>query len=152
MRLDDHHAAFRTFCRKVENALIAIALGQNNSDNRRNNLARLFDRNGVANANVFAAHVIFVVQRRALHNRAGQMHWLQFRNRCEGPRPADLPAILETVIDTSGNVTSVRVLRGDPLLDQAAVDAVQQWKFKPATLNGDAIPVVMTVTIQFRLE
>ena len=60
--------------------------------------------------------------------------------------------ILETVIDAAGNVTSVRVLRGDPLLDQAALDAVQQWKFKPATLNGEAIPVVMTVTVQFKLQ
>jgi periplasmic protein TonB len=60
--------------------------------------------------------------------------------------------ILEAVIDASGNVTSARVLRGDPLLDQAALDAVQQWKFKPATLNGEAIPVVMTVTVQFKLQ
>jgi len=60
--------------------------------------------------------------------------------------------ILEAVIDASGNVTSVSVLRGDPLLDQAALDAVQQWKFKPATLNGEAIPVVMTVTVQFKLQ
>jgi protein TonB len=60
--------------------------------------------------------------------------------------------ILEAVIDASGNVTSARVLRGDRMLDQAALDAVQQWKFKPATLNGEAIPVVMTVTVQFTLQ
>jgi protein TonB len=60
--------------------------------------------------------------------------------------------ILETVIDESGNVTSVRVLRGHPMLNQAALDAVQQWKFRPATLNGEAIPVVMTVTVQFTLQ
>ncbi len=60
--------------------------------------------------------------------------------------------ILEAVIDESGNVTSARVLRGDPLLAPAALDAVQQWKFKPARLNGEAIPVVMTVTVQFKLQ
>jgi protein TonB len=60
--------------------------------------------------------------------------------------------ILEAVIDVLGNVTSTRVLRGHPLLDQAALDAVQQWRFKPATLNGEAIPVVMTVTVQFKLQ
>jgi protein TonB len=60
--------------------------------------------------------------------------------------------ILEAVIDASGSVTSARVLRGHPLLDRAALDAVQQWRFTPATLNGEAIPVVMTVTVQFKLQ
>jgi periplasmic protein TonB len=60
--------------------------------------------------------------------------------------------ILETVIDESGNVTSARVLRGHPLLNQAALDAVQRWKFTPARLNDEPIPVVMTVTVQFELQ
>jgi periplasmic protein TonB len=60
--------------------------------------------------------------------------------------------ILETVIDEAGNVTSARVLRGHPLLNQAALDAVQRWKFTPARLNEEAIPVVMTVTVQFKLQ
>ena len=60
--------------------------------------------------------------------------------------------ILETVIDESGNVTSARVLRGHPLLNEAALDAVQRWKFTPARLNDEAIPVVMTVTVQFKLQ
>ena len=56
--------------------------------------------------------------------------------------------ILETVIDASGNVTSARVLRGYPMLDQAALDAVQQWKFTPARLNDDRrYRSVMTVTV-----
>jgi protein TonB len=60
--------------------------------------------------------------------------------------------ILETVIDESGNVTSARVLRGHPLLNQAALDAVQRWRFTPARLNDEIIPVVMTVTVQFKLQ
>lgn len=60
--------------------------------------------------------------------------------------------ILEAVIDQSGLVASARVLRGDPLLDQAALDAVRQWRFTPARLNGEAIPVVMTVTVNFTLQ
>jgi protein TonB len=60
--------------------------------------------------------------------------------------------IIEAVIDASGIVTSARVLRGHPLLDQAAVDAVSRWKFTPARLNNEVIPVVMTVTVNFELN
>jgi protein TonB len=60
--------------------------------------------------------------------------------------------ILETIISAQGNVETVRVLRGYPLLDDAAVAAVQQWRFTPALLNGQPIPVVMTVTVNFELK
>jgi periplasmic protein TonB len=46
----------------------------------------------------------------------------------------------------------VHVLRGNPLLDNAAVDAVRQWRFTPTRLNGQAVPVVMTVTVSFSLN
>ena len=38
-----------------------------------------------------------------------------------------------------------------PLLDQAALDAVKQWQFQPTLLNGVAVPVIMTVTVNFTL-
>jgi periplasmic protein TonB len=60
--------------------------------------------------------------------------------------------ILEAIIDADGNVTSVQVLRSIPLLDQAAVDAVRQWKYTPALLNGKAVPVIVTVTVSFSLK
>jgi protein TonB len=60
--------------------------------------------------------------------------------------------ILEAVLDAAGRVQSVSVLRSIPLLDQAAVDAVRQWRFTPALLNGEAVPVVMTVTVNFTLR
>jgi protein TonB len=60
--------------------------------------------------------------------------------------------ILEVVIDERGTVKNTRVLKSVPLLDQAAVDAVSRWTFSPARLNGEAIPIVMTVTVNFRLE
>src|SRR5262245_36123197 len=49
------------------------------------------------------------------------------------------PVILEATIDAGGAVQSVRVLRGHPLLDQAALDAVQRWRYEPAQLNGQPI-------------
>ncbi|MGH9140502.1 MAG: energy transducer TonB [Vicinamibacterales bacterium] len=60
--------------------------------------------------------------------------------------------ILEAVLNAQGSVESVRVLRSIPLLDQAAVEAVQRWRFTPALLNGQAVPVVMTVTVNFTLQ
>jgi protein TonB len=60
--------------------------------------------------------------------------------------------ILEAVIDARGLVESVRVLRSIPTLDQAAVDAVRQWRFTPTLLNGEPVPIVMTVTVNFTLS
>jgi protein TonB len=60
--------------------------------------------------------------------------------------------ILETVITANGSVESVRVLKGYPLLDGAAIEAVRQWRFTPARLNGEPVPVVMTVTVNFTLK
>jgi protein TonB len=60
--------------------------------------------------------------------------------------------ILEAVIDERGRVTETRILRHVPLLDDAAEAAVRQWVYSPTLLNGQPIPVVMTVTVQFKLE
>ena len=60
--------------------------------------------------------------------------------------------ILEARIEADGTVSSARVLRSIPLLDQAAIDAVRQWEFTPTLLNGVPIPVIMTTTVNFRLE
>jgi protein TonB len=61
--------------------------------------------------------------------------------------------ILEAIITAQGNVEDVKVLKSvNPLLDASAVRAVQQWKYKPATLNGRAVRVYLTVTITFNLH
>jgi TonB family protein len=62
--------------------------------------------------------------------------------------------IVEAIIGTDGSVSSVRVHSTDahPDFAVAAVDAVRQWRFTPTLLNGVAIEVVMTVTVQFELE
>lgn len=59
--------------------------------------------------------------------------------------------ILEIVIDANGTVSNARILRSIPLLDAAALDAVRQWEFAPTLLNGAAVPVIMTATVQFSL-
>ena len=60
--------------------------------------------------------------------------------------------IVEATIGVDGRVTNTRVLQGHPLLVDAAVTAVSQWEFTPTLLNGEPIPVLMSVTVWFRLR
>ena len=64
----------------------------------------------------------------------------------------DGTVIIEAVIDTDGRVQSARVLRSIPLLDTAALTAVGQWSYTPTLLNGVPVPVIMTVTVTFKLR
>lgn len=60
--------------------------------------------------------------------------------------------IIEAVIDETGHVANVKVLRSIALLDQAAIDAVLQWEYTPTLVNGVAVPVAMTVTVNFTMQ
>ena len=60
--------------------------------------------------------------------------------------------VLEAIIGTDGIVQDLRVVRSSPLLDEAAVEAVRQWRYTPTLLNGTPVPVVMTVRVSFRLR
>ena len=60
--------------------------------------------------------------------------------------------ILEAVIGTDGSVQELRVLRPVTFLSDAAFEAVRQWLFTPTRLNGEPVPVVMTVTVTFTLR
>jgi protein TonB len=59
--------------------------------------------------------------------------------------------IIECTIDPKGRIAGARVLRGHPLLDRAALEAVEQWAYRPTLLNGAPVSVVMSVTVNFRL-
>ena len=60
--------------------------------------------------------------------------------------------ILEALIGEDGTVRDVKVLRRAPLFEESAIAAVRQWRFSPTLLNGEPVPVVMTVTVGFTLE
>jgi len=60
--------------------------------------------------------------------------------------------LIDALIDANGRVTTMKVVSGPTLLQQAAMDALKQWKYRPAKLDGNPVPMHLTVTIQFRLQ
>jgi TonB family protein len=60
--------------------------------------------------------------------------------------------ILDVTIAKDGSVADATIRRSIPLLDQAALDAVRQWRFTPTVLDGEPIDVLMTVTVNFTLS
>jgi TonB family protein len=59
---------------------------------------------------------------------------------------------VDALIDATGKVTTMKVVSGPTLLHQAAMDALKQWKYQPASLDGKPVSMHLTVTIQFRLQ
>jgi protein TonB len=60
--------------------------------------------------------------------------------------------IMEAVLDTNGRITQLRVLKTVPMLEQAAVDAVRQWRYTPSLYGGHPVSVLMTITVRFALQ
>jgi TonB family protein len=80
-------------------------------------------------------------------------------HRVEPLYPAEVRAqhisgvvILETEISETGDIEDVMVLKGPPELSQLAADAVSQWKFEPATIEGKPVRVVFNLTVNFKLN
>jgi len=59
---------------------------------------------------------------------------------------------LDAFIDANGNVTELQVVSGPPILRQAAIDAVRQWKYDPARLDGRPVPIHLGLTVRFRFQ
>ncbi|HEX7419173.1 MAG TPA: energy transducer TonB [Thermoanaerobaculia bacterium] len=60
--------------------------------------------------------------------------------------------ILEVLIDKTGAVTDAVVMQDLSGLGDAAIDAVRQWKFQPATKNGEPVDVIFHLTMSFKLR
>lgn len=58
---------------------------------------------------------------------------------------------LEATVGKSGNISAVKTLHGEPMLAQAATDAVKKWKYKPYLLNGQPVEIQTQITINFKL-
>ena len=60
--------------------------------------------------------------------------------------------VLKVEINKTGDVESVQLVSGHPMLAPAAIEAVRQWKYKPYLLNGDPVAVETNVTVNFTLS
>jgi periplasmic protein TonB len=85
---------------------------------------------------------------------------LPLPNRIRDARPVHPPiavlagvngtVLVEATIDETGRVADTRILQSVPMLDQSAVDALRRWEFAPTTVKGEAVPVTIRVTVNYR--
>src|SRR5215831_11450125 len=59
--------------------------------------------------------------------------------------------ILQATIDIRGNIGNVYPVKGDPILVEASIEAVKQWKYKPYVWNGEPVEVETTILVKFHL-
>lgn len=60
--------------------------------------------------------------------------------------------VVDTTLDENGNVTNMKIVSGPPLLYEAALNALKQWRYKPTYLNDQPVSVELIVTINFQLS
>jgi periplasmic protein TonB len=60
--------------------------------------------------------------------------------------------VLQATISKTGAIENLRVVNGPPLLQQAALDAVKQWQYRPYLLNGEPVEVETTVNVEFKMN
>jgi protein TonB len=59
--------------------------------------------------------------------------------------------VLQATISKSGSIQNLKVISGHPMLQQAAMDAVRSWRYKPYLLNGEPVEVETTINVVFNL-
>ena len=59
---------------------------------------------------------------------------------------------LHAIIARDGRIQSLNVISGPPLLVRAALDAVEQWRYRPYVLNGETVEVETLITVNFKKE
>jgi protein TonB len=60
--------------------------------------------------------------------------------------------IIEATIARDGTIKNAKVIRSVPMLDQAALDAVNQWRYTPTLLNNQPVEVIMSVNVTFAIQ
>lgn len=83
----------------------------------------------------------------------GSVQGAKLTHRVEPVYPQDAKikgtVVLHVIIATDGTMKEIQVVSGHPLLFQAALDAVKQWRYKPTLLNGEPVEVDSQIEIEF---
>jgi len=87
-----------------------------------------------------------VAEANLIHDVSPQYPQEAGRARIEGT------VVLMALIDKDGTVKDVRVESGLPILAQAAIDAVKQWRYRPYLMDGEPVEVDSRITINFTLS
>lgn len=114
------------------------------------NLPKDLIRNGPANTNVKPIgpkRIISVLSEGQLVNRVEPIY----------PPICKISGIqgqvkLHAIIARDGRIQSLSAVSGHPLLVRAALDAVEQWRYRPYVLNGEAVEVETFITVNFNKE
>jgi protein TonB len=91
-------------------------------------------------------HSATTVPARATYSPQPRYPMLAMENHIEGD------VRIQAQIDANGKATHMKAVSGPPLLYQAAMEALRQWKFEPSRLDGNPVDSQTVVTIQFRLK
>ena len=59
---------------------------------------------------------------------------------------------LRAMIGTDGTIQSLQIVASDPLFDRSAVDAVQQWRYRPTILNGQPVEIDTYITVIYTMQ
>ena len=60
--------------------------------------------------------------------------------------------VLQAIIGKDGTIQNLHLLSGHPLLSQAAIEAVRQWRYRPYLLNNEPVEVDTTIQVNFTLN
>ena len=60
--------------------------------------------------------------------------------------------VLQAMISRTGTIEGLHIISGPPMIQQAAIDAVKMWRYKPYVLNGQPVEVETTVNVIFKLQ
>jgi protein TonB len=59
--------------------------------------------------------------------------------------------VLQAIISKQGTIENLKVVSGHPMLVQAAIDAVREWRYRPYILNNEPVEVETQITVNFSL-